>query len=119
MRDCEKEPPKIIYVPSFANLNSEVSNEIDLREVCGCLWHRKGFIAGFTAACTLAAIIVACLVLPVTYKSEAVLVPAQSPEDAASQLAGLAKFLVLLSTSPDAVPLPPPIEAWRTACAKA
>ncbi|NTV12456.1 MAG: hypothetical protein HGA96_00745 [Desulfobulbaceae bacterium] len=89
MGNDEKEPAKIIYVPSFSEPASAAADEIDLREVWRCLGRGRWFIAGFTIACTLAATLVVFLVLPVTYKSGAVLIPAQSPEDATSQVAGL------------------------------
>jgi uncharacterized protein involved in exopolysaccharide biosynthesis len=95
MHDSEQEKRQVIYVPSFSDRPTSAPDEIDLREIGRCLRRGLWFIAGFSAACTLAAVLIAFLVLPVTYKSGAVLVPAQSPEDAASQLAGLAGNLGL------------------------
>lgn len=90
MNDCEKENPRIIYVPSYSDLANPAADEIDLREIWHCLRRGQWLIAGFSAACTLAAVLVVFLILPVTYRSGAVLVPAQTPEDAVSQLSGLA-----------------------------
>jgi len=95
MPNNENEPTKIIYVPSLSEPNRATADEVDLREVWRCLREGKLLISGFTGACTLIAIIMVFLVLPVTYKSEAVLVPAQSPEDAASKLSGLVGSLGL------------------------
>jgi uncharacterized protein involved in exopolysaccharide biosynthesis len=95
MQDNERENPKVIYVPSFSDLANPAADEIDLREIWHALRRGQWFIAGVTGVATLIALLVAFMVLPVTYQSGAVLVPAQSPEDATSQLAGLAGNLGL------------------------
>lgn len=89
MSDNDKEAAKIIYVPAYSDPGSAAADEIDLREVWLCLNRGKVVILGFSAICTLAALLIVFLVMPETYKSSAVLAPAQSPEDAASQLSGL------------------------------
>jgi uncharacterized protein involved in exopolysaccharide biosynthesis len=83
---------QIIYVPSFSNLQPpQPDDEIDLFELWKVIWSGKWFIAGFTLACTMIAVFITLFVLPVTYKSEAVLIPTETPGGGA--LAGLAASL--------------------------
>jgi len=89
MGNNENEPAKYIYLPSLPEPTGAGADEIDLREVWRCLGRGKWFIAGFTAVCTMAAALVVFSFLPVTYKSGAVLVPAQSPEDSKNQFTGI------------------------------
>lgn len=93
MSEQEKEQPQIIYVPAFADQSAARSDEIDLLEIWRILWAGKKIIIGFTLICTLLAILISFFVLPVTYKSEAVLIPASAQENAMSGLAGLASNL--------------------------
>ncbi len=51
-------------------------DEIDLIELWNVLWKRRFFIVGFTGVCTLVAVVVTLFVMPVIYRSQAVLVPA-------------------------------------------
>ena len=76
-RQDEKE---IIYVPApYPQMIEE--DEIDLLELWNIIWQGKWFITGFTLICTLIAVYVTLYVLPVTYKSEAVLMPANSESE--------------------------------------
>jgi uncharacterized protein involved in exopolysaccharide biosynthesis len=85
---------QIIYVPAFpADFphGQRPDSEIDLRELRRVIWNGKWFIAGFTLGCTLIAVFITLFVLPVTYKSEAVLIPTETPRGSA--FAGLAANL--------------------------
>jgi uncharacterized protein involved in exopolysaccharide biosynthesis len=87
-----QESKQIIYVPAFSGLQPPpTDDEIDLLELWKVIWQGKWFIAGFTLACTLVAVLVTLFVLPVTYRSEAVLIPTETPGGGA--LAGLAASL--------------------------
>jgi len=78
-KDCQK---KIIYVPMAQTLEGmegfQNEDEIDLLELWKILWAGKWFVMGFTLACTLVAVYVTLFVLPVIYKSDAVLLPNKS-----------------------------------------
>jgi uncharacterized protein involved in exopolysaccharide biosynthesis len=89
-RQDEKE---IIYVPAPYTQMIE-DDEIDLLELWNVIWQGKWFIIGFTIFCTLIAVFITLYVLPVTYKSEAVLMPTAS-QSGASKLAGLVGNLPL------------------------
>ncbi len=69
------------------------ADEIDLLEIWDIIWRAKYFIVGFTLAATLAAVWVTLYVLPVTYKSVAVLVPNESASGGLSGMAALASSL--------------------------
>jgi uncharacterized protein involved in exopolysaccharide biosynthesis len=66
---------------------SSRADEIDLFAYGKLLWRGRLFIAAFTIVCTLAAVFLAFFVLPVTYKSEAVLMPTET--QGGGMLAGL------------------------------
>jgi uncharacterized protein involved in exopolysaccharide biosynthesis len=83
-RQDEKE---IIYVPApYPQMIEE--DEIDLLELWNVIWQGKWLIMGFTIFCTLITVFVTLYVLPVTYKSEAVLMPTAS-QSGMGKLAGL------------------------------
>jgi uncharacterized protein involved in exopolysaccharide biosynthesis len=95
--DPQKNTQQIIYVPApYYGPNDD--DTIDLRKVWQTIWEGKWFIAGFTLTCTLIAVFVTLFILPVTYKSEAVLMPTQKDS---SQMA---KFAGLVSNLPIAIP---------------
>jgi len=75
-----KEPQeKIIYVPVAQPMESvQEENEINLLDIWKILWAGKWFIMGFTLACTLVAVYVTLNILPIVYKSDAVLLPNKS-----------------------------------------
>ncbi|WP_457571919.1 Wzz/FepE/Etk N-terminal domain-containing protein [Desulfovulcanus sp.] len=78
---------EIIYVPApYPQMVEE--DEIDLLKLWDVIWQGKWFIAGFTLICTLIAVYVTLYVLPVIYKSEAVLMPTAS-QNGMGKLAGL------------------------------
>lgn len=68
-------------------------DEIDLSHLWQVLWSGRNFIVLFTLTCTLIAVLVTLFVLPVTYKSEAVLVPTDSQSGGLGGLASLAGSL--------------------------
>lgn len=99
---AEEQPParekEIIYVPSFPaypEMMAPEESEVDLRRLWQIIWDAKWFIGCFTLAATLAAVFVAIYVLPVTYRSEAVLLPAEKESSGMANLAGLADSLPL------------------------
>ncbi|OXR99880.1 Wzz/FepE/Etk N-terminal domain-containing protein [Shewanella algae] len=69
-------------------VNTMRDDEIDLRELFSVIWQGKWLIAGVTLVFAVASVVIA-LMLPNTYKSEALLAPA-SEEQGAGGLAGLA-----------------------------
>ena len=73
----------------------DADDEIDLYQLWQVLWGARKFIALFTGTCTLIAVVVTLFVLPVTYKSEAVLVPTDTQGSALGSLASLASSLPL------------------------
>ena len=86
----EKPPPpekEFIYVP-VPQMDQE--DEIDLLEYWNIIWKGKWFISGFTLFCTLIAVVITLFVLPVTYKSDAVLQPTETSSGALSGLSSLA-----------------------------
>ena len=91
MSDPEKK--EVIYVPAYSGMMMPEEDEINLIDLWRVIWAGKWFIAGFTLFCTLIAVFVSLYVLPVTYKSEAVLMPIESNAGGLSQLAGLAGSL--------------------------
>jgi len=102
------EPPparekEIIYVPSFPaypEMMAPEESEVDLRRLWQIIWDAKWFIGGFTSAATLAAVFITTFVLPVTYRSEAVLLPA------ASKAGGMGTLGVLADSLPVPLNLP-------------
>ncbi len=72
-KDGRQYPEVLPPVPYYVE-----EDEIDLIELWNVLWKRRFFIGGFTLVCTLAAVIVVLFVLPVTYRSQAVLLPTQA-----------------------------------------
>lgn len=93
--DSEKPIKEYVYVPVHQACDDK-DDEIDLLEVCDILWRGKGFICGFTLFCALIALAVVFYVLPVTYKSDAVLQPTETGSgDSMSKLAALAGSLPL------------------------
>lgn len=67
-----------------------IEDEIDLLRLWQMLWGARRFIALFTLVPTFLAVLVTLFVLPVTYKSEAVLVPTDNPGGGLGSLASLA-----------------------------
>jgi len=68
-------------------------DEIDLLRLWQVIWRARNFIVLFTLTCTLIAVLITLFVLPVTYKSEAVLVPTDSQSGGLGGLASLAGSL--------------------------
>jgi len=86
--NCGEEPRQVIYVPAFSDFpQRDESDEVDLRWFWEKIWQAKWFIACFAVACTLIAALISFFVLPVTYKSEAVLMPIESMNSDLSKLA--------------------------------
>ncbi len=82
-------PEKLIYVPMSPSMEpSHDDDEIDLLELWDILWSGKWFVMGFALACTLVAVFVTLFVMPVIYKSDAVILPNKS-ESGASRFSGL------------------------------
>lgn len=94
-----EQPPirekEIIYVPAYPEMMAPEESGVDLRQVWQVIWDTKWFVGGFTLAATLVAVFVTFFVLPVTYLSEAVLLPAASESSGMGNLAGLADSLPL------------------------
>lgn len=95
----EKEPTppparEIVYVPAYPGMGQPepMDDEIDLWELWQVLWQARIFIGGFTLASTLLAVLITLFVLPVTYQSEAVLMPTEEQRGGGA-LAGLASAL--------------------------
>jgi uncharacterized protein involved in exopolysaccharide biosynthesis len=83
------ENEKIVYVPMSPGMEScHDDDEIDLLELWDILWAGKWFVMAFTLACTLVAVYQTLFVMPVIYKSDAVILPNKS-ESGASRLSGL------------------------------
>ncbi len=72
------EQKEIVYVPAYPGMMQPEEDEIDLLQLWGVIWNAKFFIAGFTLAATLVAVYVTLFVLPVTYKSDVVLLPTET-----------------------------------------
>ncbi|GAB6146730.1 Wzz/FepE/Etk N-terminal domain-containing protein [Desulfocicer niacini] len=93
--DSEKPIKKYVYVPVHQACDDK-DDEIDLLELWDTLWRGKWFICGFTLLCALIALAVVFYVLPVTYKSDAVLQPTETGSgDSMSKLAALASSIPL------------------------
>lgn len=90
----EKKPvtpqPNPQYCQPFPPQYQVADDEIDLLEYWNVIWGGRWFIVGFTGVCTLIAVLVSLFVLPVTYKSTAVLQPVAAQKNAMSQLGALA-----------------------------
>ncbi len=84
---------EIIYVP-IPESNQE--DEINLLELWGIIWKGKWFIMGLTLISTLAAVFISLYVLPITYKSNAVLQPTETGNNS---LSGLSSFVGSLPIS--------------------
>ena len=88
MNEKTNHPEKeFIYVPVP---QMEQEDEIDLLELWNVIWKGKWFISAFTLLCTLVAVVLVLFVLPVTYKSNAVLQPTEISSGGLSKLASLA-----------------------------
>lgn len=82
----EQPEKEIIYVP-IPELNPE--DKIDLLDLWGLIWKGKWFIMGVTLICTLAAVYNTLYVLPVTYRSNAILQPTETRNNNRSGLSSL------------------------------
>ena len=87
---------KIIYVPMASPMDGFAEEEeINLLELWDVVWQKKWFIMGVTLICTLIAVYWTLFVLPVTYKSTAVILPNKTDSSAMSRLSGLVGNLPL------------------------
>ncbi len=90
----KKHPEKeLVYVPVHQMEQPGDDDQIDLLELWNVIWKGKWFITGFTFFCTLAAVIMVLFVLPVTYKSNAVLQPTETGYGGISKLSSFAGSL--------------------------
>ena len=78
---------EFVYIP-MPQVDQE--DEINLLELWDIIWKGKWFITGFTIFCTLVAVVLVLFVLPVTYKSDAVLEPVKADP---SKLSGLSSLM--------------------------
>lgn len=87
--DNQAENRQVVYLSPFSDMagTGTPEEEIDLLEIWNVLWRRKFFIIGISLLATLVAGYVTFFVLPVTYQSQAVLLPNSSNDS--SKLAGL------------------------------
>ncbi len=92
-----KEHPEkeLVYVPVHQMEQPGDDDGIDPLELWNVIWRGKWFISGFTLFCTLSAVIMVLFVLPVTYKSNAVLQPTETGYGGISKLSSLAGSLSL------------------------
>jgi LPS O-antigen subunit length determinant protein (WzzB/FepE family) len=74
-KKCQTEAPgrNVQYVPVQMMPGYDNDDEIDLLELWNILWRGKWLVIGFSAVCTLAAVIAVLFVLTPKYKAEAVL----------------------------------------------
>ncbi len=86
---------QLICAPPNPAVNQE-EDEIDLLELWNIIWQGKWFIMGFTFLATLAAVLYSLFVLPVIYRSEAVLLPTEQ-QGTGSPLSGLVGSLLPLN----------------------
>lgn len=95
MQENQQAPKEqqIVYLPSQYP-GTEAEDEIDLLELWNILWQGKWFVIILSLLATLGAVYYSLNVLPVTYKSTAVLQPTDSGSGG-SRLAGLAANLPL------------------------
>ncbi|HHK60459.1 MAG TPA: hypothetical protein ENJ73_01865 [Desulfobacterales bacterium] len=94
----EATPPasdrQVVYLqPAFPPSYEE--DEIDLLELWGVVWSGRWLIAGLTFLATAAAVLVSLYVLPVIYRSEAVLAPVEKEQGGIGALSGLVGSLPL------------------------
>lgn len=90
----EDKTKEIVYVPASSMPQmQEEEDEIDLLELWNILASGKWFILFFSFCCTLAAVFITLNVLPVTYKSDAVLQPTSTETSPMGGLGGLADSL--------------------------
>ena len=64
--------------------SQDQSYDIDLMELFNTVWRWKKFIIGFVLVCTLTAVIISVFILPVMYKSSAVLQPSENNDQKGS-----------------------------------
>jgi uncharacterized protein involved in exopolysaccharide biosynthesis len=91
---------EIIYVPAYPEMMAAEEGGVDLLQFWRVIWEAKWFVIGVTLAATLVAVFVTLFVLPVTYRSEAVLLPA------ASKAGGMGTLGVLADSLPVPLNLP-------------
>ena len=86
------EGKQVVYLSPYPGPDGcgSPEDEINLLELWNVLWRRKIFISGFTLLMTLIAVYVTLYVLPVTYQSQAVLLPNGSSDS--SKLGSLASL---------------------------
>ena len=85
MAEENKQAPEQAPVPYQV-----ADDDIDLFEYWRVIWEEKKFIAIFSGACTLIAVLVTLFILPVTYQSVAVLQPVAVDQSGLSKLGSLA-----------------------------
>lgn len=93
----QAEPRQVVLMPappgmSWEGTQPQQDDEIDLLALWNVIWRRKFFILSFTLMATLAAVYWTLFVIPVTYQSQAVLLPTGTG-DKTGGLAGLASSL--------------------------
>lgn len=84
---------EIVYVSAYPEAPQD--EEIDLLEVWQVIWGAKWFITAVTLTATIVAVIVSLYVLPVTYRSDAVI--NQTSSDGSGGLGGLAGLAASLA----------------------
>jgi len=77
-KNNEHPEKELIYVPVPQMDQMGEDGGIDLREQLNTIWKGKRFVMGFTLLCTLVAVYRTLYVMPVTYKSDVVLKPAEA-----------------------------------------
>ncbi len=85
---------EVVYLqPAFGPPYEE--DEIDLLDLWRVLWSGRWLVAGITILATAAAVLVSLYLLPVTYRSEAVLAPVEKEGGGMGALSGLVGSLPL------------------------
>lgn len=87
------ENKEVVYVPAYSNMMGQDEDEINLLQLWQVIWDAKVFIIGFTLVATVVAVFYSLYALPVTYKSDTVLLPLESGGGNLGALAGLASSL--------------------------